>query len=121
VAPLNIVLVGEEAAAAQVARAALRAGHRLVAVLSEKTPAVRAAASQHGVAVESPARVRDPAFAADLKMRGVDLLLNVHALHRIDAAVLEAPRLGAFNLHPGPLPRYAGLNGPSWAVLRGET
>jgi methionyl-tRNA formyltransferase len=31
------------------------------------------------------------------------------------------PRLGAFNLHPGPLPRYAGLNAPSWAIYRGET
>jgi methionyl-tRNA formyltransferase len=34
--------------------------------------------------------------------------------------VLEAPRIGSFNLHPGPLPGYAGLNAPSWAILNGE-
>ena len=36
------------------------------------------------------------------------------------AALLEVPRLGAWNLHPGPLPRYAGLNAPSWAIYHGE-
>jgi methionyl-tRNA formyltransferase len=35
--------------------------------------------------------------------------------------VLAAPRLGAFNMHPGPLPAYAGFNAPSWAVADGET
>ena len=34
--------------------------------------------------------------------------------------VLEAPRIGSFNLHPGPLPEYAGLNAPSWAIYHGE-
>ena len=34
--------------------------------------------------------------------------------------VVEAPRIGSFNLHPGPLPRYAGLNVVSWAIYRGE-
>jgi methionyl-tRNA formyltransferase len=35
--------------------------------------------------------------------------------------VLTAPTIGCFNLHPGPLPRYAGLNAVSWAIYRGET
>jgi hypothetical protein len=26
----------------------------------------------------------------------------------------------SFDLHPGPLPRYAGLNSVSWAIYRGE-
>ncbi len=32
----------------------------------------------------------------------------------------RAPRHGAYNLHPGPLPEYAGLNAPSWAIYHGE-
>jgi methionyl-tRNA formyltransferase len=35
--------------------------------------------------------------------------------------VLTAPRIGSFNLHPGPLPEYAGLSVPSWAIYNGET
>jgi methionyl-tRNA formyltransferase len=50
----------------------------------------------------------------------VDVLLNVHSLWLIDPGVLDAPRIGAFNLHPAPLPEYAGLNGPSWAIYNGE-
>jgi len=38
----------------------------------------------------------------------------------VPEAVLGVPARGAWNLHPGPLPRYAGLNAPSWAIYRGE-
>jgi len=31
-----------------------------------------------------------------------------------------SPKIGAFNIHPGPLPQYAGLNCPSWAIYYGE-
>jgi methionyl-tRNA formyltransferase len=50
----------------------------------------------------------------------VDLILNVHSLYIFHKNVLTAPRFGAFNLHPGPLPRYAGLNSISWALYHGE-
>jgi UDP-4-amino-4-deoxy-L-arabinose formyltransferase/UDP-glucuronic acid dehydrogenase (UDP-4-keto-hexauronic acid decarboxylating) len=46
--------------------------------------------------------------------------LNVHSLYVIHESVLDAPRLGSYNLHPGPLPRYAGLNSVCWAIYRGE-
>jgi methionyl-tRNA formyltransferase len=28
--------------------------------------------------------------------------------------------VGGFNLHPGPLPDYAGMNAPAWAIYNGE-
>src|SRR5262245_45811537 len=65
--------------------------------------------------------VRDASTADWLAREEVDVLLNVHSLFRIDPAVVAAPRIGSFNLHPGPLPRYAGLNAPSWAIYNGET
>ena len=55
-----------------------------------------------------------------MRAEEVDLLLNVHSLYVIHGTVLGAPRIGAFNLHPGPLPRYAGLNAVSWAIYQGE-
>ncbi|MGH3996013.1 MAG: methionyl-tRNA formyltransferase, partial [Pseudonocardiaceae bacterium] len=65
--------------------------------------------------------VRDRMFSAELRRQRVDVLLNVHSLYLIDAEVLAAPGIGSFNLHPGPLPEYAGLNVPSWAIYHGET
>jgi methionyl-tRNA formyltransferase len=55
-----------------------------------------------------------------MRDEGVDLLLNVHSLYLIAGEVVAAPRIGSFNLHPGPLPEYAGLNTPSWAIYNGE-
>ena len=122
--PLRIVLVGEESAGATVLRSIVTTGHDVVAVLTggapASTPAVAAVASQLRLQV-TPARfVREEACAEMLERERVDLLLNVHSLFKIPASVLLAPRIGSFNLHPGPLPRYAGLNAPSWAISHGE-
>ena len=45
--------------------------------------------------------------------------MNVHSLFLIHPWS-SAPTIGSFNLHPGPLPEYAGLNVPSWAIYEGE-
>ena len=34
--------------------------------------------------------------------------------------MITVPRFGSYNLHPGPLPQYAGLNPVSWAIYNGE-
>ena len=39
----------------------------------------------------------------------------------VRAEVVAAPTLGSFNLHPGPLPEYAGLNCVSWAIYEGAS
>ena len=102
-----------------------RRGHRVAAVFSNSQggdmgATVAAAAGSLRIPVRPAAEVRDPALARELRATGLDLLLNVHSLHIVDAEVLEAPALGAFNLHPGPLPECAGLNAPSWAVYDGD-
>jgi len=89
--------------------------HRVVGVLTaglaDWAPAER---------VWPPELVKDPAFAATVRAEAVDLLLNIHSLCVVHRDVVAAPRLGSFNLHPGPLPGYAGLNAPSWAIYHGE-
>ena len=125
-AKLNVLLAGEEAAGIMMFRKLLATDHRLVAVLTTPAGASARGASLWSVATSAgirtlPAKlVKDPAFADVIRSEQVDVLLNVHSLHIITEPVLRAPRLGAFNLHPGPLPRYAGLNGVSWAIYRGE-
>jgi methionyl-tRNA formyltransferase len=65
--------------------------------------------------------VRQPAFAAQIKEWGIDILISVHSPFVVCNEVLQAPTIGCYNLHPGTLPQYAGLNPVSWALYNGET
>jgi methionyl-tRNA formyltransferase len=122
---MKILLLAEEAAGIQVLRRIASSGHELVGVLTAPPTrgggaTVAGVAEGLGVTVEPSERVRDSALADELRAREVDLLLNVHSLFVIHGDVVTAPRIGSFNLHPGPLPAYAGLNTPSWAIYHGE-
>jgi UDP-4-amino-4-deoxy-L-arabinose formyltransferase/UDP-glucuronic acid dehydrogenase (UDP-4-keto-hexauronic acid decarboxylating) len=121
----RVALVAEEAAGLAALKLLLAAGLPPVMVLSD-SPAGRGAtvsdeARRLGLSLRDPALVGAPDFGEELREAGLDLLLNVHSLHVAAAETVAAPRLGAFNLHPGPLPEYAGLNAPSWAIYNGET
>lgn len=59
-------------------------------------------------------------FAAQVRDLETDILLNIHSLRIVHPEIVEAPGVGSFNLHPGPLPELAGLNVPSWAVYLGH-
>jgi len=123
---MNVALAAEESAGLQMLSALARSGHRVVVVLTAPPETGSSKNSLWNAARDSgfetlPAElVKGPELAKQLRSRDVDILLNVHSLHIIHRDVLAAPRLGAFNLHPGPLPRYAGLNSISWALFRGE-
>lgn len=123
---LRIVLVAEESAGVQTLRSLAKGQHEIFMVLTSANEGTAATASVAGLAkrlgytVEPAARLKDPEFAQTLSAGGVDLLLNVNSLCVADGAVVDAPKIGSFNLHPGPLPQYAGLNCPSWAICNGE-
>ena len=125
--PLNILLVAGESAGVRALRAIHDSGHRLVAVLAVRraglglTTSVADAADQLGYPVWPARRVRQPAFARAVRRERVDLLVSVRSLRLVHPSVLAAPAIGAYNLHTGPLPRYAGRNAVSWAICRGET
>ena len=121
---LKVVLVAEEAAGAQAFRNLTRTDHNVVALLTSATGAggsVTSLAKRLEVPVLPSELVRDASTADWLEREEIDVLLNVHSLFRIHPAVVAAPRIGSFNLHPGPLPEYGGLNAPSWAIYNGET
>jgi methionyl-tRNA formyltransferase len=121
---MNVVLIGEEAAGMRTLQSLKQCGVRVVAVMA--SPRQDEGVSLWGLATKLGYRtwpaelVKDPKFAVQVRDEKVDVLLNVHSLFLIRKEVLEAPRLGSFNLHPGPLPRYAGLNSVCWAIYRGE-
>jgi methionyl-tRNA formyltransferase len=124
---MNILLVGEESAGIQTLKALAQSQHHLVAVMASPTRRSTIGATMWQVAQRLgyptwPAqRVKDPALAQEIRQARVDILLNVHSLFVIHPQVIEVPRFGSYNLHPGPLPQYAGLNTVSWAIYHGAT
>jgi len=123
---LNVLLVAEEAAGVRALRLLVDGPHHPIAAITTPSDGSRGAgvaeaARAAGVPVWDPQTLGDPTLPAQIADGRVDLLLNVHSLELLPTNVVRAPRIGAFNLHPGPLPEYAGLSVPSWAIYNGET
>jgi methionyl-tRNA formyltransferase len=126
--PLRVVVVAEESAGVQALNALLGAPEspEIVAVVAatepeeRRRPLVAAAATRHGLEILPSSTLGDGSFAETVRKLDVDLLVNVHSLFVLGSDIVCAPRIGSFNLHPGPLPEYAGLNAPSWAIYNGE-
>jgi natural product biosynthesis luciferase-like monooxygenase protein len=113
--PLHCILLGEQSLMIECGRRLLAAGHRIVGVVADATR-LRDWAVEQGLPLfdDEAALLREgPA--------GFDLLLNITRLKMLPAELISRPRIAAINFHDGPLPRYAGLNAPAWALLAGET
>ena len=124
---MKVVLAGEGSAATQVFQALQQRQIPVVAVLtSPPGPKDRSAGglwkivSRAGLEPWPAKLVKDPGLAERLRAIDPDILLNVYSLYLIREEILTVPPLGSYNLHPGPLPKYAGLNSMCWAIYRGE-
>ncbi|MDZ4392368.1 MupA/Atu3671 family FMN-dependent luciferase-like monooxygenase [Cypionkella sp.] len=107
-------LIGNETLTRQCGEMMLARGHKLAAVVTRNAD-VRHWALGRGLRVEP--------YGTDLAVRlggRVDWLLSVANLSVIRPEVLALAQ-GAVNFHDGPLPSYAGLNAPVWAILNGES
>ena len=123
---LRVLLVAEESAGLRALELLAASPHIIVAVCTSGTSqaggsAVAGRANALGVPLRGADLVSDDAFADELRAARIDVLLNVHSLRIASPAVIAAASIGAFNLHPGPLPEYAGLSVPSWAIYNGES
>lgn len=113
--PISCVLVGEESLLIGCGEYLVAQGHDIRAVVSRDGD-IRRWAEKHGMPVTDE-------FAAlpELAPAGsFGWLLSIANLRVIPEAVLELPARGAVNFHDGPLPHYAGLNTPAWAIRGGE-
>ncbi len=108
------VLVGGESLLIQCAELLTQRGHTVAAVVSQR-PTIRQWALKQGIRV-----LRDgQALLQATDVQPFDFLLSITNLSVLSPAVLALPKLGAINFHDGPLPAYAGLNTPVWALLEG--
>lgn len=109
------VLVGSESLLIQCGQVLEQAGHHVVAVVSTAA-ALRRWAAERGIRVLRDAE----ALAAAEDLGAIDYLFSVTNLTVLPPAALALPTRAAINFHDGPLPEYAGLNTPVWALLAGE-
>ena len=108
------ILIGDESLTIACGDMVLAGGHSIAAVVT-RDDAVRSWALGQGLPVLAAPR---DVLAADIS---ADWLLSIANLRMIPPDVLVSAGKGAVNFHDGPLPRYAGLNTPAWAILNGET
>ena len=81
---------------------------------------VQAFAEAHGIPVMTPVSMRDPAELAAFAALGVDAAVVVAFGQILTRAVIEAPRLGTFNLHASLLPRWRGAAPIQRAIMAGD-
>jgi methionyl-tRNA formyltransferase len=124
---LKVLLTANESAGVQALRLIHGSGHQIIGVVTEMDPpdqsnseSVRSLAQSLGLTVYPATVLKDASFANKLHDENVDLLLNVHLLRIIHPDILDVPAIGAFNVHPGHLPSYSGLNAPSWSIFNRE-
>ena len=112
---LTALLIGNESLAAECGNLWLDEGHAIAAVVTRDARVARWAGDR-GLRVLAP--------GADLSARTdglvYDWVLSVANLSLVPEPVIARARMGGVNFHDGPLPGYAGLNAPVWALLNGE-
>lgn len=113
---LSAILIGNESLTAECGNIWLERGHALAAVVTREAR-VADWASARGLRVVAPG----VGLAERLADLAVDWVLSIANLSLVPQPVLARARMGGVNFHDGPLPGYAGLNAPVWAILNGET
>jgi natural product biosynthesis luciferase-like monooxygenase protein len=116
-ADTSAVFVGDGSLLIQCAQAWLKQGHELRAVLSQSSNILEWAAGEGLNAI----RLGDDDEPVAIPQTGFDYLFSVANLRVLPPDLVRAARKLAVNFHDGPLPRYAGLNATSWALIAGET
>ncbi|MGV9009222.1 methionyl-tRNA formyltransferase [Brevundimonas sp.] len=109
----------------------IAAGHEIVAVYSQPprpkgrgqqlTPSpVQAFAEAMGLPVFTPASMKSPEAIATFQSLDLDAACVVAYGQILKTEVLEAPRLGCFNLHGSLLPRWRGAAPIQRAIMAGD-
>ena len=107
------------------------AGHEIAAVYAQppaprgrgqsvRPSPVQAFADSLNLPVRTPLSMRDPQEVEAFRALGLDAAVVVAYGQILPAAVLEAPRLGCFNLHASLLPRWRGAAPIQRAIMAGD-
>ncbi len=128
---MRLAFLGTPDFAVAALAAIVAAGHEVACVYSQppaprgrghdlKPSPVQAFAEAHGLMVRTPVSMRDPAEIAAFAALALDAAVVVAFGQILPAAVLEAPRLGSYNVHGSLLPRWRGAAPIQRAIMAGD-
>lgn len=115
---MRCALVGADSLLIECGELLLAKGHQIVAVAASSARVAKWARSKQLEVVD--ATVPAVQWEGQLARFSFEWLFAITHLAILPDDVLALPSKGAVNFHDGPLPAYAGLNTPAWALLRGE-
>jgi methionyl-tRNA formyltransferase len=84
-------------------------------------PAIKVRATELGLPVVQPTKLKTGEFGAWVRAQNADVALVVAYGRILPADVLAGPRLGCVNVHASLLPKYRGAAPIVWAIVNGET
>jgi natural product biosynthesis luciferase-like monooxygenase protein len=108
-------VIGGDSLLIQCAEILLDGGHDLKAIITSN-PRIERWARERKVAVVAA----DAEYKAALAREPFDYLFAITHLSILPDDVISLPRRAAINFHDGPLPHYAGLYTPAWALIQRE-
>jgi methionyl-tRNA formyltransferase len=88
--------------------------------LSSEPSPVEKLARAHGLEVRTPASLKDASAQADFAALNLDAAIVVAYGLLLPKPILDAPRLGCFNLHGSLLPRWRGAAPIQRAIMAGD-
>jgi methionyl-tRNA formyltransferase len=129
--PLRLIFMGTPDFAVPTLRALVDAGHEIVAVYTrEAKPAKRGlklqpspvelAAQARNIPVLTPTTLKTPEAQQEFRAHGADAAVVVAYGMILPQAILDAPKLGCFNLHTSLLPRWRGAAPINRAIMAGD-
>jgi methionyl-tRNA formyltransferase len=130
--PLRLVYMGTPDFAVPTLAAIVGRGHDVVAVYTRapqpagrgmdlRPSPVEREARRHGIAVLTPKTLRTPEAQEEFRAHRADAAVVVAYGLILPKPVLDAPRLGCFNLHASALPRWRGAAPINRAIMAGDT
>jgi methionyl-tRNA formyltransferase len=128
---MRLVFMGTPDFAAATLRALEQAGHDIACVYSqpprpagrgmaERPSPVHAHAAARGIEVRNPFSLKDPAEQAHFAGLNADAAVVVAYGLLLPKPILDAPRLGCFNVHASLLPRWRGAAPIQRAIMAGD-
>lgn len=128
---MRIVFMGTPQFSVPVLEAILAAGHEVVAVytqpprpagrgMAESKSPVHVTADKHGLRVITPVNFKADEDRADFAALQADAAVVVAYGLLLPETVLNAPRLGCYNLHASKLPRWRGAAPIQRAIMAGD-
>lgn len=130
--PLRLAFMGTPDFSVAVLDALVAAGHEIACVYSqpprpagrghkEQPTPVHRRADELGLEVRTPRSLKGAAAQADFAALNLDAAVVVAYGLILPQAVLDAPRLGCFNIHASLLPRWRGAAPIQRAIQAGDT